>query len=246
MHTCISSHGLKRCWRSCPRWVNAGNKKHTQHAPPSKTECDYLNGWIEKRSHTQKSHPKVVNPRDTAGERRRRRTTAAAAATTTTTITTDRLVGRVAKASTSRAKDPGFDSRLRCHWLTALPGARHYRVCTGTGWPGVSILRLGEVEGLICNFYLSVAARKLVWADPSLRYTSMLQRHRASTAFVHRTRFCVVFVTVPQAASAIFISFSLNLRQVVIFFFFFFFCVPQLYLWGSPLLGEIFAYVTVL
>ena len=29
------------------------------------------------------------------------------------------------------------------------------------------------------------------------------------------------------------------------FFFFFFFGVPQLYLWGSPLLGEIFAYVTV-
>ena len=27
--------------------------------------------------------------------------------------------------------------------------------------------------------------------------------------------------------------------------FFFFFFVPQLYLWGSPLLGEIFAYVTV-
>ena len=27
--------------------------------------------------------------------------------------------------------------------------------------------------------------------------------------------------------------------------FFFFFCVPQLYLSGSPLLGEIFAYVTV-
>ena len=29
------------------------------------------------------------------------------------------------------------------------------------------------------------------------------------------------------------------------FMSFFFFCVPQLYLWGSPLLGEIFAYVTV-
>ena len=26
---------------------------------------------------------------------------------------------------------------------------------------------------------------------------------------------------------------------------FFFFCIPQLYLSGSPLLGEIFAYVTV-
>ena len=29
------------------------------------------------------------------------------------------------------------------------------------------------------------------------------------------------------------------------FFFFIFFCVPQLYLWASPFLGEIFAYVTV-
>ena len=37
-----------------------------------KTECDYLNGWIKKRSHTWKSHPKMVNPRDKAGERRRR------------------------------------------------------------------------------------------------------------------------------------------------------------------------------
>ena len=48
--------------------MNAGNKKHTQHAPSTKTECDYLNGWIKKRSHTQKSHQKVVNPRDLAGE----------------------------------------------------------------------------------------------------------------------------------------------------------------------------------
>ena len=36
------------------------------------------------------------------------------------------------------------------------------RVSDGTGWPGVSILRLGEMESLICNFYLSVAARKIV------------------------------------------------------------------------------------
>ena len=33
--------------------------------------------------------------------------------------------------------------------------------------------------------------------------------------------------------------------SALFFFSFFFFCVPQLYLWGSPLLGEIFAYVTV-
>ena len=50
-----------------------------------------------------------------------------------------------------------------------LPGAWRYRVSTGTGWPDVSILWMGEVERLICNFYLSVAARIIVWADPSLR-----------------------------------------------------------------------------
>ena len=53
--------------------MNAGNKKHTQHAPSTKTECDYLNGWIKKRSHTQKSHPKLVNPRDIAGERKKKK-----------------------------------------------------------------------------------------------------------------------------------------------------------------------------
>ena len=38
-----------------------------------KMECDYLNGWIKKRSHTQKFHPKVVNPRDIAGERQKKK-----------------------------------------------------------------------------------------------------------------------------------------------------------------------------
>ena len=46
--------------------------------------------------------------------------------------------------------------------VATLPGASRYRVSTGTGWPGVSILWLGEVERLICNFYLSVAARKKI------------------------------------------------------------------------------------
>ena len=39
----------------------------------SKTECDDLSGWIKKWSHAQKSHPKMVNPRNIAGERRSRR-----------------------------------------------------------------------------------------------------------------------------------------------------------------------------
>ena len=46
--------------------------------------------------------------------------------------------------------------------VATLPGAWHYRVSTGTGRPSVSILSLGEVERLICNFYLSVVARKIV------------------------------------------------------------------------------------
>ena len=55
-------------------WMPA-TKKHTQHAPSTKTECDYLNGWIKKRSHTvtyAKISPRVVNPRDIAGEREKK------------------------------------------------------------------------------------------------------------------------------------------------------------------------------
>ena len=55
-----------------------------------------------------------------------------------------------------------------------LLGAWCYRISAGTGRPGVSILWLGEVESLICNFYPSMAASKIVWADLSLRYTHML------------------------------------------------------------------------
>ena len=57
--------------------------------------------------------------------------------------------------------------------MATLPGAWCYRVHTGTGWPGVSILWLGEMKSLICNFNLGVAARKIVWADLSSRYMNM-------------------------------------------------------------------------
>ena len=98
------------------------------------------------------------------------------------------MVGIVVKASALRAEDMGLESRLWRDFsgsshtsalkigtpLATLPGAWRYGVGAGTGWPGVSILWLGEMESLICNFYLSVAACKIVWTDPSLRYTSML------------------------------------------------------------------------
>ena len=54
-----------------PAW----QQEHMQHAPPTKTEYDYLSGWIKKKkSHTQKKpHPNMVSPRDIAGERKRKR-----------------------------------------------------------------------------------------------------------------------------------------------------------------------------
>ena len=81
------------------------------------------------------------------------------------------LTGIVVKASTSGAEDPGFESRCRRDFsesthtidlkigtpVATLPGAWHYKISAGTGWPGVSKLWLGEVESLIWNFYLSVA-----------------------------------------------------------------------------------------
>ena len=58
--------------------------------------------------------------------------------------------------------------------VATLPGAWRYRVSAGTGWPGVSIRRLGVIESRMCNFFLSVAARTHVCANPSLRYNGML------------------------------------------------------------------------
>ena len=52
--------------------------------------------------------------------------------------------------------------------MATLPGAWRYRVSAGTGWPGVSILWLVERESLVCNFYLSVTARKIEQIVPEI------------------------------------------------------------------------------
>ena len=77
----------------------------------------------------------------------------------------DRLVGLVVKALPWERKIRGLVESYQ--WLqvgtpvATMPGAWRYRVSAGTGWPVVSILWLGEMESLICNFYPSVAARKI-------------------------------------------------------------------------------------
>ena len=69
-------------------------------------------------------------------------------------LTMYRLARLVVKASASGAEDPVFESRLQRDFsgsshtsdfqigtpVATLPGAWHYRVSAGTGWPGVSIL----------------------------------------------------------------------------------------------------------
>ena len=70
------------------------------------------------------------------------------------------------EVSTSRARDPGIDS----HFTQGQVIPVTCRVSAGTGWPTVSILWLGEIASLIWNFYLSVAARTTVQAEPTLRH----------------------------------------------------------------------------
>ena len=57
--------------------------------------------------------------------------------------------------------------------VATQPGAGGFRVRAGTGRPSGSILRLGIIwiTCYICSFWLSVAARDIVCADLSLRYT---------------------------------------------------------------------------
>ena len=92
-------------------------------------------------------------------------------------LVTDRLVGLVVKASISRTEDRGFQYCLQYGDFSGLshisdlkidtpvatwPGAWCYRVSTGTGWPGISILLLGEIESLILSFHQVFAAHRLV------------------------------------------------------------------------------------
>ena len=54
-----------------------------------------------------------------------------------------------------------FDCKLACLSVSDFRMANPvvswcYRVSTGTGWPGVSILCLGEIESLTCNLIIII------------------------------------------------------------------------------------------
>ena len=70
-----------------------------------------------------------------------------------------------------------------CALVATLLGAWFDRVSATTGWPGVSILWLGEIASLICSFCLKMSnclSRSVcgiywvVWAD--LRYTELSEQ----------------------------------------------------------------------
>ena len=98
----------------------------------------------------------------------------------------DRLVGLVVRRLPQERKVPGSNpacagifsgSSHTCDLnigtpVATLPGAWHYRISAGTGQPGVRILWLGEMESLIHDFCLSVAAREIEQIRP--RDTRML------------------------------------------------------------------------
>ena len=67
---CAHMHSMARTQKILtliPRWVNAGNKNTPSMLHPRRRKCDHLHGWI-KNGHTHaKISPKMVNPRDVAG-----------------------------------------------------------------------------------------------------------------------------------------------------------------------------------
>ena len=75
---CAHMHSIARTQKILMFMSETGEcrrQKHTLHAPSTKAECDYLMIGLKKKNTITcaKISPKMVNPRDIAGERRRRR-----------------------------------------------------------------------------------------------------------------------------------------------------------------------------
>ena len=99
------------------------------------------------------------------------------------------LIGLLVEIDVLRVDNPEFDS---CFWRGDFSGLSHTSDLIGTlvatlpgtwcqrwdwlAWCQYTVSGWGRKwESLICNFYIfSVAARTIVWADPTLRYTSLL------------------------------------------------------------------------
>ena len=72
MHLCIPSHGLKKNL-TCPRRVNGSHKNTPNMHLPQRQNTSMVEFKKKKKVTYAKISPKMVNPRDIAGECRRRR-----------------------------------------------------------------------------------------------------------------------------------------------------------------------------
>ena len=69
---CAHMHSIARTEKILIFMFWMGECQEQKHpAPSTKMECDYLYGWIKKKSHTQ-NHTKIVNLRDITGNTRER------------------------------------------------------------------------------------------------------------------------------------------------------------------------------
>ena len=88
----------------------------------------------------------------------------------------ERRPSRVSNSAfTNRLSDLNLESSgrpARCNWVRDL-----------TGWPGVSILSLGETASLICNLQLGAATRTIVW-NILVCWWDAKQSSNVSTAFL--------------------------------------------------------------
>ena len=68
---CAYMHSIKRTWHSCPKWVNAGNENTPSIHHPRRRNMTTSMVGLKTVTYAEVS-PKMVNPREIAGERRRR------------------------------------------------------------------------------------------------------------------------------------------------------------------------------
>ena len=145
---CIPSHWLKRSWHSCLRWVNASNK-YTQHALSTKTECDYLYGWIID-GHMQKSHHKgwIMDPRDISGN------TEEEEGGDETRELWNSLMGMGSRETHTTAPKlkprPWLELAIQQWWQALCVDSKHLLLCLSCLACGVSVMSLHSWTDALC------------------------------------------------------------------------------------------------
>ena len=157
MHTCISSHGLKRSGRSCPRWVNAGNKNTPSTHHPRRRNVTTLMVGLKKKQKTvtyTKISPKSGEPqRYSSGTKKKKK---------------KKKKGEgagIAQSKVCWACCPAWSITMASILLTAS-GRRDFPLELTqilTPFPKKTLLDDSINRGLVCAHTLSIAQLKRSW-----------------------------------------------------------------------------------